>query len=51
MEPKSKAKRPTPFERFQELMRRLVAVPKKEVEAEEERWRAERQAPKKETGT
>jgi hypothetical protein len=37
----------TPFERFQRLIRGLAAVPKKEIEAEEERWRAERQLKKK----
>jgi hypothetical protein len=37
----------TPFNRFQNLLRGLVAVPKKEIEAEEVRWRAARRASKK----
>jgi hypothetical protein len=37
----------SPFERFQRLIRGLVAVPKKEVEIEEARWRAERLKKKK----
>jgi hypothetical protein len=37
----------TPFERFQRLIRGLVAVPKKEIEAEETRWRANRPLKKK----
>jgi hypothetical protein len=37
----------TPFERFQTLIRGLVAVPKKEIEAEEARWRANRALKKK----
>jgi len=37
----------TPFERFQHLIRGLVAVPKKEIEAEEARWRANRPSKKK----
>jgi hypothetical protein len=32
----------SPFHRFQRLIRGLVAVPKKEVEIEEARWRADR---------
>jgi hypothetical protein len=36
-----------PFERFQRLIRGLVAVPKKEVEIEEARWRADRLKKKK----
>jgi hypothetical protein len=35
------------FERFQGLIRGLVSVPKKEVEAEEVRWRANRRSKKK----
>jgi hypothetical protein len=37
----------TPFERFQRLIRGIVAVPKKEIEAEEARWRAARKLKKK----
>jgi len=37
----------TPFARFQSLARALVAVPKKEVEIEEARWRADRLKKKK----
>jgi hypothetical protein len=37
----------TPFERFQRLIRGIVAVPKKEIEAEEARWRANRALKKK----
>ena len=37
----------TPFERFQNLIRGLVAVPKKEIEAEEARWREARRLKKK----
>jgi hypothetical protein len=36
-----------PFDRFQRLIRGIVAVPKKEVEAEQERWRADRALKKK----
>jgi hypothetical protein len=43
---KSKAKQ-SPFDRFQALIRGLVAVPKKEVEIEEARWRADRLKKKK----
>jgi hypothetical protein len=32
----------SPFERFKQLAKGLVAVPKKEVEIEEARWRADR---------
>lgn len=35
------------FQRFQRLIRGLVAVPKKEVEIEEARWRADRLKKKK----
>lgn len=37
----------TPFQRFQRLIRGLAAVPKKEIEAEEVRWRANRLKKKK----
>jgi hypothetical protein len=37
----------TPFERFQRLIRGLAAVPKKEIEAEEAKWRADRLLKKK----
>jgi hypothetical protein len=46
-----KAKRASPippeFERFQRLIRGLAAVPKKEIEVEEARWRAGRALKKK----
>jgi hypothetical protein len=35
------------FDRFKSLLRGLVAVPKKEVEIEEARWRADRLKKKK----
>lgn len=38
---------PGPFNRFQNFIRRLVSVPKKEVQAEEARWRADRLSKKK----
>jgi hypothetical protein len=45
---KRKADKPvTPFARFQNLLRGLAVVPKKEVEAEEARWRANRRLKKK----
>ncbi|MGH8012898.1 MAG: hypothetical protein ACREQ4_10400 [Candidatus Binataceae bacterium] len=44
---KDKQSTPTPFERFERLIRGLVAVPKKEIEAEQERWREERKLKKK----
>jgi hypothetical protein len=44
------AQRETSFERFQRLIRGLVAVPKKEVEIEEARWRANRLSKKKPAG-
>jgi hypothetical protein len=48
MKPKNDSAKPqTPFERFQALIRGIVAVPKKEIEAEEERWRANRALKKK----
>jgi hypothetical protein len=37
----------SPFERFQRLIRGLASVPKKEIEAEEARWRANRPLKKK----
>jgi len=43
--PASEAK--TPFQRFERLIRALVAVPKKEIEAEEARWREARRLKKK----
>ncbi len=46
-EPKSSNKSETPFHRFQRLIRGIVAVPKKEIEAEEVRWRANRALKKK----
>jgi hypothetical protein len=45
--PKKEQRPATPFARFQSLMRGLVAVPKKEVEIEEARWRADRLKKKK----
>jgi len=38
---------PNAFIRFENLLRRLIAVPKKEVEIEEARWRADRVKKKK----
>jgi hypothetical protein len=46
----SKKQGATPFARFQNLIRGLVAVPKKEVEIEEARWRANRPLKKKNAG-
>jgi hypothetical protein len=37
----------TPFQRFQQLIRGLASVPKKEIEAEEARWRVNRAMKKK----
>jgi hypothetical protein len=37
----------TPFQRFERFIRGIVAVPKKEIEAEEARWRANRAVKKK----
>jgi hypothetical protein len=37
----------SPFEKFQRLIRGLVAVPKREIEAEEARWRENRAKKKK----
>ena len=42
-----KDKMGSPFSRFHKLIRGLVAVPKKEVEIEEARWRADRLKKKK----
>jgi hypothetical protein len=36
-----------PFERFKRLVQAVIAVPKKEVEIEEARWRADRSKKKK----
>lgn len=47
MKKKAAASIQSPFERFRSLMRGLVAVPKKEVEIEEARWRADRLKKKK----
>jgi len=41
----------TPFSRFQRLIRGLVAVSKKEIEAEQVRWRANRRLKKKSADT
>ncbi len=41
----------TPFDRFQRLIRGLVAVPKKEIEAEQVRWREARRLKKKNADT
>jgi hypothetical protein len=46
-EPKSRNSSETPFQRFERLIRGIVAVPKKEIEAEEARWRASRALKKK----
>jgi hypothetical protein len=43
----SKSDKTTPFARFQRLIRGLVAVPKKEAEAEEAKWREARRLKKK----
>jgi len=48
--PSPAVKDETPFVRFQNLIRGLVAVPKKEVEIEEARWRANRPLKKKSAG-
>jgi hypothetical protein len=37
----------TPFGRFQRLIRGLASVPKKEIEAEEAKWKADRALKKK----
>lgn len=47
MKPKQGKTKDTPFDRFRSLIRGLVAVPKKEVEIEEARWRADRLKKKK----
>jgi len=36
------AREPSPFERFKEVARGIVNVPKSEIDAAEERWKAER---------
>ena len=46
-ETQKKESESTPFERFQRLIRGLVAVPKKEIEAEQVRWREARRLKKK----
>jgi hypothetical protein len=46
-EKKKSAQAESPFERFQRLIRGLAAVPKKEVEAEEAKWKANRALKKK----
>jgi hypothetical protein len=46
-EPKGPNKTETAFQRFERLIRGIVAVPKKEIEAEEARWRANRALKKK----
>ena len=43
----TKPSKESPFNRFQRLIRGLVAVPKKEIEAEEVRWREARRLKKK----
>jgi hypothetical protein len=47
LEPKPQDNSETPFQRFERLIRGIVAVPKKEIEAEEARWRANRALKKK----
>jgi hypothetical protein len=37
----------TPYNNFQRLIRGIVAVPKKEIEAEEAKWREARRLKKK----
>jgi hypothetical protein len=37
----------TPLQRFERFIRGIVAVPKKEIEAEEARWRANQASKKK----
>jgi hypothetical protein len=51
MKTKEPSERQSPFERFQRLIRGLAAVPKKEIEAEEARWRANRATKKKRADT
>jgi len=41
----------SPFERFGNLIRGIVAVPKKEIEAEEAKWREARRLKKKSAPT
>jgi hypothetical protein len=48
---KRKPSNEKPFERFQRFMRGIVAVPKKEIEAEQARWRESRAAKKKSAKT
>ena len=40
-------KEPTPFEHFREFTRKLVAVPKAEIEKEARRWRKRRREQKR----
>ncbi len=44
------AEEPEAFAKFKTLLRNLVNVPKKAIEAEEARWRANRAAKKKSGG-
>jgi hypothetical protein len=44
---KKRTTKESPFDRFKNLARALVAVPKKEVEIEEAHWRAARLKKKK----
>jgi hypothetical protein len=37
------AREPSPFERFTKIARGIINVPKAEIDAAEERWRAERE--------
>lgn len=38
----SAAPEPTPFEKFRDFARRIVAVPKAEADAKEKEWREDR---------
>ena len=51
MKTKEPSERQSPFERFQRLIRGLAAVPKKEIEAEQARWRETRRLKKKNADT
>jgi hypothetical protein len=44
------AKEPTPFERFKEFTRRLVAVPKAEIDRQARVYRKRRQADRRKRG-
>jgi hypothetical protein len=48
---KRKSNNMSAFARFEHLLRGLVSVPKKEVEAEQARWRANRRLKKKSAKT